>query len=60
MIETVIIQIFVEIINIFISIPFGLVSITFGSIIYVPTGAKLGKYILIFGLIVLTLNVYLV
>ena len=60
MFETMILQIITEIITIFISIPFGLVTLTFGAIVYVPTGIKIGKYSIFYGLFVLTLNAYLI
>lgn len=60
MLEVIVVQIIKEIISIFISIPFGLLSLTLGSILYVPTGTKFGKYAIIFGLLILTLNVYIV
>ncbi len=60
MLEIMILQILTEIITIFISIPFGLFTLTLGAIFYVPTGSKIGKYSIILGLFVLTLNLYLV
>ncbi|MHA1978093.1 MAG: hypothetical protein ACW98F_00495 [Candidatus Hodarchaeales archaeon] len=60
MLDMIIFQIIIEIITVFISIPFGLVSLTLGAIFYAPTGSKVGKYTLIYGLLVLTINLYLV
>jgi hypothetical protein len=42
--------------EIFLSIPFGAVLTTFGTIIYAPTGNRFGKYCLIIGLVIFSLN----
>lgn len=47
-----------ELAKTFSSVPFGAFSLSLGGLIYVPTGSRLGKFLIIIGLIVLTLNVY--
>ncbi|MHA1940546.1 MAG: hypothetical protein ACXACP_08665 [Candidatus Hodarchaeales archaeon] len=51
-------ELIASVLAIFISIPFGSLSITLGSILYVPTGSKTGKYLIIIGLIILSLHSY--
>ena len=53
-----ILKIIIQGLSILVSVQFGSLLICVGSIIYAPTGSKLGKYSLIAGLIVFTLNVF--
>ena len=56
MLDKILIQIITSIVEIIVSIPFGAFLIAFGAIIYPPTGNKLGKYCLISGLLLFTVN----
>ncbi|MFX0085468.1 MAG: hypothetical protein ACFFAU_07315 [Candidatus Hodarchaeota archaeon] len=56
MIEEILINILTTFLQIFVSIPFGAVLITIGVIIYAPTGSRFGKYCLIIGLLIFTIN----
>ena len=42
--------------EIILSVKFGALLITLGSIIYAPTGSRIGKYSLLAGLFIFTLN----
>ena len=53
-----IIKILTQGLSILVSVQFGSLLICVGSIIYAPTGSKLGKYSVIAGLIVFTLNIF--
>lgn len=44
------------ILEIILSIQFGAILITLGSIIYAPTGNRLGKYCILFGLLIFTIK----
>jgi len=56
MLDEILIQVVISIVEIITSIPFGAFLIAFGSIIYPPTGNKLGKYCLFLGLFLFTIN----
>lgn len=49
-------QVIVILLKILISIPFGAFLIVLGSIIYPPTGNRLGKYFILTGLMIFTIN----
>ncbi|MFX0149395.1 MAG: hypothetical protein ACFFAJ_01310 [Candidatus Hodarchaeota archaeon] len=49
-------QIIVILLEILISIPFGAFLIVLGSIICPPTGNRLGKYCILTGLMIFTIN----
>lgn len=56
MIDEILLSTLATFIQIFVSIPFGAVLITLGAIIYTPTGSRFGKYCLIFGLLIFSIN----
>ncbi|MHA2075023.1 MAG: hypothetical protein ACXACU_03175 [Candidatus Hodarchaeales archaeon] len=56
MLNEFIISLFNAILEILLSIPFGAVLISLGAMIYSPTGNRLGKYCLIIGFIIFSVN----
>ena len=46
--------------SVFLSVQFGALLIILGSIIYAPTGNRIGKYFLILGLFIFTLNNFII
>ena len=56
MISEIILSLLNAIVEIILSIPFGAVLITLGAIIYSPTGNRYGKYCIILGFLIFSLN----
>ncbi len=56
MINEILFSLLNAIVEILLSIPFGAVLITLGAIIYSPTGNRFGKYCIILGFFIFSLN----
>lgn len=56
MLNEIVVSVVSACLDIFLSVQFGAFLIAFGSTIYAPTGNRIGKYCLLFGLFIFTLN----
>jgi hypothetical protein len=56
LLDEILVNTLTTLLQIFVSIPFGAGLIALGAIIYTPTGSRFGKYCLISGLIIFSIN----
>ncbi|MFW9855942.1 MAG: hypothetical protein ACFFFG_12880 [Candidatus Thorarchaeota archaeon] len=56
MFDTVLWQFITTLYHLILSVPFGAFLIVIGAIIYVPTGHRLGRYFIIVGLLIFTIQ----